>query len=225
MKEKNNNIIRLVFSMVVCVLFIAVTFSSSAGQSASLVGTQTTIENDSTLLKEPGKTTSPFLSFFIHDWNWWDNKPNMFAIPEGNIGIGGVPLSDAKLYVKTNNITADYAIYTEGGKGIKSVSTIFEGTGITGDGGHAGVCGNGYIGLLGFGFYGGWFEGNGYFSGNVGIGTLEMENKLHINGAIQLNPIPQPETPSSGFVIYCDISDGSLKAKATTGVVTVLADP
>jgi len=128
MKERNNKIIRLVFSIVVGMLFIAVSFSSSVGKSANLVETQTTIENDSTSSKEPVKITSSFLSFFIHDWNWWDNKPNMFAIPEGNIGIGGVPPSDTKLYVKTNNPNADYAIYTEGGKGIKSVSTIFEGT-------------------------------------------------------------------------------------------------
>jgi hypothetical protein len=167
---------------------------------------------------------TPYAKYDL-DWNFWSQPPNMVAIPTGNVGIGGAPPDDAKLYVKTNNPYMDYAIYAEGGRGIKSVSTIFEGTGITGEGGHAGVCGNGYIGLLGFGYYGGWFDGQGYFSGNVGIGTTEMENKLHVNGAINLDPISEPDNPSSGFVIYCDEVDGELKAKASTGTISVLATP
>jgi hypothetical protein len=159
------------------------------------------------------------------DWNFWSNAPHMFAIPKGNVGIGEEPPSNAKLFVKTNNPHMGYAILAEGGLGIKSVSTLWEGTGITGEGGHAGVCGNGYIGLLGFGFYGGWFNGRGYFSSNVGIGTTTMEHKLHVNGAINLDPIAEPTNPSTGFIIYCDTADGTLKAKASTGTITVLATP
>lgn len=214
MKKDGNKKIRLVLTIIVCSLFIVVTFSS--------VTADPPMEHE-LMVDSSNDYTPVFLR--DRDWNYWTNPPHMSAIPNGNVGIGGVPPSNAKLYVKTNNPYMDYAIYAEGGLGIKSVSTIFEGTGITGEGGHAGVCGNGYIGLLGFGYYGGWFEGKGYFSGNVGIGVVDMENKLHVNGAINLDPIPEPDDPSSGFVIYCDSVDGVLKAKASTGIVTVLANP
>ena len=201
MKNKKNKKVRLVLGSTLFLLILIVSFSS--------IGTAN--------IESYQKTDQ--------DWNFWSNPPHMFSMPTGNVGIGGVPPGNAKLYVKTNNPYMDYAIYAEGGLGIKSVSTIWEGTGITGEGGHAGVCGNGYIGLLGTGFYGGWFEGNGYFSGNVGIGTIDMENKLHVNGAINLDPISEPNNPSTGFVMYCDSADGALKAKSSVGTVTIIANP
>ena len=61
--------------------------------------------------------------------------------------------------------------------------------------------------------------------GNVGIGTTDPQSALHVNGAIQLNPITAPGAPTTGFVLYCDSSDGKLKAKSSSGTVTVLANP
>jgi len=199
MRKEEKKKIRLVISTTIVVLFVLTTIFSSVSASRTI-----NIKTDA-------------------DWNTWSNPPHMTAMPTGDVGIGAVPPGNAKLYVKTNNPYMDYSIYAEGGLGLKSVSTIFEGTGITGEGGHAGVCGNGYIGILGQGYYGGWFEGKGYFTGNVGIGTLEMENKLHVNGAINLDPIIEPNNPSSGFIIYCDSADGNLKAKSSSGTITILA--
>jgi len=60
-------------------------------------------------------------------------------------------------------------------------------------------------------------------TGNVGIGTNTPENALHVNGAINLDPISTPATPTTGFVLYVDSGDGDLKAKASSGAVTTLA--
>jgi hypothetical protein len=159
------------------------------------------------------------------DWDYWSHTPHMCSMALGNVGIGGVPPTNAKLYVKTRNPMMDYAIYAEGGLGIKGVATIWEGTGIVGEGGHAGVSGNGFIGILGSGFYGGWFEGHGHFSGSLGIGVEDPESALHVNGEIRLDPVLEPPPPSAGFVIYCDSVDGVLKAKSSSGTVTPLATP
>lgn len=159
------------------------------------------------------------------DWDFWSHTPHMCSMALGNVGIGGVPPTNARLYVKTRNPMMDYAIYAEGGLGLKAVATIWEGTGITGEGGHAGVCGNGYIGILGWGVYGGWFEGNGYFSGALGVGVEDPENALHVNGAVRLEPMGEPAAPATGFVIYCDSADGALKAKSAAGRTTNLAEP
>jgi hypothetical protein len=64
-----------------------------------------------------------------------------------------------------------------------------------------------------------------HLSGNVGIGTEEPENKLHVTGAVNLDPIDEPAAPTTGFVLYVDSSDGKLKAKSNGGAVTVLANP
>jgi hypothetical protein len=121
------------------------------------------------------------------DWNYWSNPPHMFAIPTGNVGIGGVPPTDSKLYVLSETMAWQYGLNVTSGLGIKSVSTAWEGTGIYGEGGHIGVAGSGYIGLYGQGFHGGWFEGNGYFSGNLGIGNLSYDSRLHVEGDIYCN--------------------------------------
>lgn len=152
-------------------------------------------------------------------------KEHMIIDKAGNVGIGEAPPNNAKLHVVSHFLGWQYALYAESGLGIKSVSTAWEGTGIRGEGGHIGVSGSGFIGLYGEGYYGGWFQGNGHFTGNLGVGTDEPENRLHVTGAINLDPMVEPGSPSTGFVLYCDASDGRLKAKSSDGEVTVLANP
>ena len=130
------------------------------------------------------------------DNDWMVSDSNMYSIPSGNVGIGTNDPDSAKLYVKGDDVR--FGVYGEGGTGVKGVSNILVGTGIIGEGGHAGVAGySGYAGVLGEGYraiYGvgtgngwaGYFEGNGYFSGKVGIGTTDPNEKLHVAGNIKM---------------------------------------
>jgi hypothetical protein len=67
------------------------------------------------------------------------------------------------------------------------------------------------------------YAGKGIFFNDVGIGVLNPENKLHVNGALNLDPMSEPTNPSTGFVLYVDEIDGDLKAKSSTGTITVVA--
>jgi len=148
---------------------------------------------------------------FVLEGNTYKNKVDSgqrisgsVSIPDGNVGIGGVPPTNSKLYINSEVMAWQYAINATSDLGIKSVSTAMEGTGIVGEGGHSGVTGQGgMIGLLGFGYYGGWFEGKGYFSDNVGIGTTEPEAKLH-----------SVETIDDGIAIY---GINTISGEGTTG--------
>jgi len=51
------------------------------------------INNEDVQNDKPIETYKPvilpfFLSLFNGDWDYWTGSPNLFAIPEGNVGIG-----------------------------------------------------------------------------------------------------------------------------------------
>jgi len=75
---------------------------------------------------------------------------------------------------------------------------------------------------------------SGAVAGVIGVdnsdGTAEsyaayFDGVLRMKGAIKLDPVSEPSTPSSGFVLYVDSVDSKLKAKSSLGNVTELADP
>ncbi len=126
------------------------------------------------------------------------------------VGIGATPPNDAKLYVRTDSLVGTSAVYAVGGMGVKGISTAYDGTGMSGEGGHAGVAGyGGYIGILGQGYYGGYFEGRGYFTDDVGIGTSSPQGALDVNSTTGAFIVPRMSTAQrdaltavNGMIIY-----------------------
>ncbi len=127
------------------------------------------------------------------DGDWTINGNNMYpdAAVTGNVGIGTTnPL--AKLSVGGDGF-AGAGVYGSGSTyGVYGNSTSvgvwgYGAFGVFGSGSTYGVYGidsdtNAY-GRLGYDDWGGYFDGDGYFSGNVGIGTKTLDAKLAIASA------------------------------------------
>lgn len=118
--------------------------------------------------------------------------------------------------------TAGYGVWGQavGGTGVHGEATNGDGvTGWTGNATKAGVKGENEagtgnaVGVWGISSsstgYGGYFEGRGYFSSLVGIGTTAPDEMLHVNGRVKIeNTVPGDalfvNTPGDG--IYVDAS-------------------
>lgn len=77
-------------TLTVCILFIAVVFSSVVGKTQDNQNQISKKERNSEPYLENEQRNTGFLNFRIlnRDWNYWANKPNLFTIPTGNVGIG-----------------------------------------------------------------------------------------------------------------------------------------
>jgi hypothetical protein len=120
----------------------------------------------------------------VADDDWMISEDDVYRLA-GQVGIGQTPQDSCKLFVQSDSMVGDYAVYARGGMGLKAISTAWQGTGMFAEGGHIGVSGQGYIGVFGHGVFGGFFEGKTYFDGNLGIGITDPEHELDVEGYVQ----------------------------------------
>lgn len=178
------------------------------------------------------KALPSFLPLKDGDWDYWSNPPHMFPIPTGNIGIGtanpanklhivgseSAPLvsidqmgTHRGLRVYTQNACALW-VENAGNHGLRITHANGDGIRITN------ANGNGvYVEQAGG--WAGYFNGDGYFDGNLGIQMASPQRALHVKDVLRLEPRSSaPDSPSEGDLyvnstdhhIYCYL-DGSWK--------------
>jgi hypothetical protein len=182
MKKRNNKLIRLVLIVGICLLFIAVAFSTITVKSADAQGIQIKEETNPVSSKNPRVLGLFNFRILNLDWNYWDNKPNLFSISTGNVGIGtSNPV--AKLDVFGNIAINGQVIIDADGHWIGNLSGM-QGPpgpqgpqGPQGEQGPQGPAGPTQWGVNGNNIY--------YNTGNVGIGTTSPTTPLQVNGNVK----------------------------------------
>lgn len=153
---------KLLFSIVVCFMIVLV---SSGISGKNEINKEIMDDNLSVSSLFP-----PWLLTLVNgDWNYWDNQPDMYAIPTGNVGIG----TDNP----TEKLTVTGIIESTSG-GYKFPDGTIQ-TSASSSGGDAAWA---------------WWMGTGingdiYRMGNVAIGTITATDKLDVDGGIRADYI------------------------------------
>jgi hypothetical protein len=199
--------IRLVLCIMMCTLFVVLEFTTVIVNASDIQGIQTKITGNPTAPKNPTRNTLSILRFFIHDWNWWDNKPNLFSIPTGNVGIGTTD-PQAKLDVFGNIAINGQIIINADGNWVGNLSGLQGPPGPQGPKGDKGDTGpQGSQGEQGPPGDSEWITNENdiyYNNGDVGIGTMAPTSKVDVNGTITTNGFSMPTGASPGYVLTSD---------------------
>jgi len=154
----------------------------------------------------------------------WEVSGNDIYNDTGYVGIGTTS-PENKLHIEgAETAPLVYINKTAGGRGLK-VKTVaacaiwveYSGnhglrvTQAIGDGVHITEVNGDGIEVESAGGFAGKFNGDGYFSGNLGLGTTSPARALHVNDYMRLEPVSDPPiTPSAGD-IYFDLEENMLK--------------
>jgi len=122
--------------------------------------------------------------------------------------------SDPLVYINKTGTGRAFKVYSTYACAIWVESSGNHGVRIThanGDGVHVTNANGDGIEVVSAGGFAGKFNGDGYFSGNLGIGTTIPARALHVNDYMRLEPVSDaPATPSAGD-IYFDLDENMLK--------------
>jgi len=165
----------------------------------------------------------PYALYSKDDGDWTRDGDDILAANTGSVGIGS-----SSIFYKLNVTSPVSAINGESqdGMGISGSTFGFQQAGVYGVGGSAdsyGVYGWNWFGgdaIRGFsnGGWAGYFTGNLFASGNVGIGTDSPNAKLHVNDRIRIGEDPTypsvygeliHEGGGNGFIINAHAGGGS----------------
>lgn len=194
MKNVFDKKIRLVLTVAVCVLFIAVAFSSAIGKPLSNRNFATSEKDVDDTITGPLRSTPRlfrplplppwFYAIVNNDWNYWTDPPNMYAIQSGNVGIGTTSPVEKLDVIGTVQMTG-FKLPTGASDGyVLTSNALGVGTWQAIAGGIAGSGTSNYIPkftdstTIGDSTI---YENNG----NVGIGTTNPDMKLDVNGEVR----------------------------------------
>ncbi|MFC1785985.1 hypothetical protein ACFLZA_01305 [Candidatus Neomarinimicrobiota bacterium] len=149
-------------------------------------------------------STNGWAGYFDGRGYYRDNVGIGTTNPLSKLSVGGDGLGYAAIYGIMNGGTGVY------GNAIGSVSYgVFGKT--------SGSSGYGVYGLASntsgtnYGVYGqtmsgsgwaGYFDGRGYFSNKVGIGTITPQATLHVNDLVMIEPSKEPTSSQEGMIYY-----------------------